>query len=76
MWDFLTRLFQKPQEDVWLEVPTMDIKFNHRLKIAVLFTYDTNARAEDYIAIENHLAKRGYLLQIVVASANTLRPGA
>lgn len=60
---------KREREDVLIEVPGVVVTFNHRLKVALLYDYDPGMSDDRYDALEAHLAKRGYFLQVVVASA-------
>lgn len=70
MLDFLKR----PREDVRIALPGVEIAFNHRLKVAILYELDSAMPEDRYQALETHLAKQGYLLQIVVAPAGLPNP--
>lgn len=61
-------LRKREREDVRIEVPGVALVFNHRLKVAVLYTADSDTRDDTFAALERHLARRGYVLQIIVAS--------
>lgn len=63
--DFLKR----PKEDVAILLPGVQIAFNHRLRICFLYELDSAMPEDRYAALEAHLAKRGYLLQVIVAAA-------
>lgn len=60
----------RPQEDVRIELPAVELVFNHRLKVAMLFDADPDMPDDRYVALEKHLARQGYILQIVVGSVN------
>lgn len=66
MWDWL---FKREREDVWIEVPAVMLVFNHRLKVAILYDADPGMPDDRYTALERHLARHGYFLQVVVGSA-------
>jgi hypothetical protein len=67
--NWLIDLFKpKPPEDVRLEVPGIRVLFNHRLRIAILYTADSDTREDAFDALEQHLKRRGYVLQVIVAS--------
>jgi hypothetical protein len=55
------------REDVRIEVPGVELVFNHRLKIAVLYTADSDTKDDTFAALEGHLNRQGYVLQIIVA---------
>ena len=67
MLDFLRR---REREDVSIDLGggAVQVTFNHRLKVAFLFTLDPDTPDGAYNDLEQHLAKRGYFLQIVIAS--------
>lgn len=65
MWDFLRK---RPREDVSIDLPGVRIAFNHRLKICFLYELDSAMPEARYTELEEHLAKRGYLLQVIVAA--------
>lgn len=70
MFDFLKR----PPEDVRIELPGIEVAFNHRLKVAFLYTADSDVRDDAFAALEAHLKRRGYFLQVVVASVGMPLP--
>jgi len=63
LFDFLI----KPEQDVHLVIPSVEIQFNHKLKIALLYHDDPDMPKTAYDALEAHLARRGYILQIIIA---------
>lgn len=65
MFDFL----KKPREDTRIELPggPVELVFNHRLKIAILYTLDSDLKDGSYNRLEAHLNRRGYHLEIIVA---------
>ena len=69
MFDFLRRR-DPPKEDVSIDLAdgAVQVRFNHRLKVAFLMTYDPDTKDATYSALEAHFAKQGYFLQIVIAS--------
>jgi len=40
MWDFLVRFFTRPREESRLANPGVEIAFNHRLRVALLYDAD------------------------------------
>lgn len=69
MLTWLRDLLHKEREDVVQEVPAVLIVYNHRLKVALLYHADPGMPANLYSDLEKHLKRRGYILQIVVASS-------
>lgn len=69
MW--LDKLFTKlAPDDARLTLPAVELVFNHRLKIALLFDYDSDMPDDRYDLLRDHLAKQGYFLHVTVASIN------
>lgn len=74
MLESLKRLFAPQREDVHIDLPGVELAFNHRLRICFLYEFDSSMRDDRYEALEKHLAKRKYFLQIIVASAGMPMP--
>lgn len=68
MFDFLKRIFAPQREDFKIELPGMTFSVNHKLKVVFIYDLDSNMRDDRYEALEAHLAKKKYFLQVVVAS--------
>ncbi len=69
MQNFLHDLIHREREDVVQEIPGVLIVYNHRLKVALLYHGDPGMPSNLYADLEKHLHKRGYILQVIVASA-------
>jgi hypothetical protein len=63
----LERFFTQPITDTRITFPTIEVVFNHRLKIAWVYCYDSDMRDDAYLNLESHLKRQGYFLQIEVA---------
>lgn len=70
MLDFL----KKPIEDVHIQLPTAELVFNHRLKLAFLYLYDPDTPVASFEALDKHLARKKYHLQIFVPTAAPTPP--
>lgn len=58
---------KREREDVRIDLPGVEIVFNHRLKIAFVYTADSNTKDETYADLEKHLLSKRYLLVVIVA---------
>lgn len=67
-------LRRRPIEDVRIDLPGAVVRFNHRLKVAFLYDYDSAMPDGRYVQLEAYLNKRGYFLQIIVAAAGVPMP--
>lgn len=67
MFDFLRR---HDREDVSIDLGNgaINIRYHHRTRTAFLFTFDPDTPENAFDALEAHLKRRGYFLQIIVAS--------
>lgn len=65
-------------EVVTTEIPSTILTVNHKLKVALLYDADPGAPDGKWSALDEHLKKRGYFLQVIVGSAtgqeNTYAP--
>jgi len=52
------------------------VQYNHATKVVLLYTADPETTEETYAALESHLQKRGYFLQIVIAGRGSPLPRA
>lgn len=68
MFDFFKRLFTQPATESKIELPGMTFCVNTKLKIVFIYDLDSSMRDDRYEALEAHLAKKKYFLQVVVAS--------
>lgn len=69
MW--FDKLFAKlSPEDTRLSLPAVEAVINHRLKVVMLFDYDSDMPDDRYDLLRAHLAKQGYFLHVTVASVN------
>ncbi len=68
MFDFFKRLFAQPITESKIELPGMTFCVNKQLRVVFIYDLDSNMRDDRYEALEAHLAKKHYFLQVVVAS--------
>ncbi len=68
-------LFKRAErEDVRIDLLGINVAFNHRLKICFLYDSDSAMPEDRYHALEQHLNRRGYFLQVIVAAAGSPLP--
>lgn len=65
-------LHPREREDVSIDLEAISLVFNHRLRIAILYDRDPGMPADRYDALEKHLNRRGYILQVIVAPATAI----
>lgn len=63
MFDFLKRT----KEDVRIDLPGIQVAFNHRLRVCFLYTFDSSTTEATYQDLENYLARKKYFLVVIAA---------
>lgn len=56
------------QTDFRIDLPGVIIAFNHPLRVAFLYEYDSSMPADRYNELESYLKKQGWFLQVVVSA--------
>lgn len=59
---------KRPEQDVHIELPSMTVEINHRLKVVFMFISNPSVQDEDFKELESHLKRRGYFLQVFTPS--------